>query len=105
MKVPYLQIIAFTFFRFLVTVRAVPTGDGLTALSSGLRMDKSLQDKSAQIGAALNPSKLQKPALPLPMQGRGLPVNVMQNTDESRPLVPTDHYETDVSRLAGGGPQ
>ncbi|OSD02479.1 hypothetical protein PYCCODRAFT_1477746 [Trametes coccinea BRFM310] len=103
MRVPYLQIIALTFFRFLVTARAMPSGVGLSDLSSGSRAGNSLEGKGAQIGAALNPP-IQE--LPLPvLQDRGLPVNVMQNTDDSHPLVPTDNYKTDVSRLAGGGQQ
>ncbi|KAI9064705.1 hypothetical protein FKP32DRAFT_1757284 [Trametes sanguinea] len=102
MMVPYLQIIALT---FLATARAMPAGSGLSDLSSGSRAGNSLEGKGAQIGAALNPPFKDLP-VPLPvLQGRGLPVNVMQHNDASRPLVPTDNYKTDVSRLAGGGQQ
>ncbi|KAI0655609.1 hypothetical protein C8Q70DRAFT_1057440 [Cubamyces menziesii] len=84
MIVPYLQIAALTFFRFVATAHAIPSGTSLEARTDGL-----------VAGVAANPpSDL--------LSRRGLPVNIMQNTDDSRPVVPVDNYKQDIGRLAGG---
>ncbi|KAH9891991.1 hypothetical protein C8Q73DRAFT_99440 [Cubamyces lactineus] len=86
MIVPYLQIVALTFFRFVATAHAMPSGAGLEARSN-----------SVVTGAAANiPNNLNG------LTRRDLPVHIMQNTDDSRPIVPVDNYEQDFSRLTGG---
>ncbi|KAI8971144.1 hypothetical protein BD414DRAFT_225939 [Trametes punicea] len=88
MKVPYVQILALTFFRFFITTRAMPH-------ASNTSLQARAGDRDAQHGVGLNAPSLR----------RGLPINFMQNTDQSRPLVPIDNYKADVGRLAGNGQQ
>ncbi|KAI0351440.1 hypothetical protein OH77DRAFT_1429744 [Trametes cingulata] len=99
MKLPYFQILALTFFRFLVSARALPSGP-----SSGARGGKG-EDTGMIAGAAVKlPQKAHEAMSNL--RARGIPgipgVHVMKNSDESRPFVPVDNYQADISRLTGG---
>ncbi|KAI0373856.1 hypothetical protein BV20DRAFT_962430 [Pilatotrama ljubarskyi] len=94
MKLPYFQILALTFFRFVITARAAPAGSAF-----GARGEKG---DSMIAGAAVKfPERVHETVNKLRTRN-GLPVNVMQNTDESRPVIPVDNYQADVSRLTGG---
>ncbi|KAI0330795.1 hypothetical protein GY45DRAFT_687186 [Cubamyces sp. BRFM 1775] len=81
MIVPYLQIVALTFFRFVATAHALPSGTSLEARAPDVA-----------VGVSAN----------LPQTRRSMPVNIMQNSDDSRPVVPVSNYQEDVGRLVGG---
>ncbi|KAI0643018.1 hypothetical protein C8Q79DRAFT_1012998 [Trametes meyenii] len=95
MQLPYFQIIALSLMRFVDTARAAPSG----ALSSFPTALSSRHDHVMAIGVAVNKSALGKELKPL--SSRGLPVNIMQNSDDSHPTVPIDNYQADLARLTG----
>ncbi|KAI0671083.1 hypothetical protein C8Q78DRAFT_1079024 [Trametes maxima] len=102
MQLPYSQIIVLAFFRVVLTARAAPSGTpGPISLPTAPTGEAG---KGVNAGVALNmPSEVKSTVQELHAP-RGLPINVMQNNDDSHPDVPIDNYQTDITRLVGGEP-
>ncbi|OJT02081.1 hypothetical protein TRAPUB_7497 [Trametes pubescens] len=88
MQLSYFQILVLAFLHGSIAVHAMPTDD---TVGLGVNVPKTGDVHKIQPLQSENPK-----------HKRGLPVNIMQNSDESRPMIPVDNYKTDMSRLMGG---
>ncbi|KAI0823182.1 hypothetical protein BC628DRAFT_1385058 [Trametes gibbosa] len=96
MQLPYFQILALTFSHLLITTHAMP----LSGTSATLEA-RGHTPGGMEAGLAANVPAQVKSKVPN-VQARGLPVNIMQNTDESHPTLPIAAYKADVDRLTMG---